>query len=88
MDRNDCDRCYWIAALICASTFSDRSDAAGLGPLGAGGNRKGYSLSVCDVNGDGWPDVLYGAGTGLLLLNTARGFLPIEHAQERLAASG
>src|SRR5262249_34074333 len=32
------------------------------------------TLTVCDVNNDGRPDILYGAGSGLLLLNTPEGF--------------
>jgi hypothetical protein len=47
----------------------------GLGPEGIGGNVKGDTLAVCDVNGDGRPDVLYGAGSGMLLLNTPQGFV-------------
>jgi hypothetical protein len=58
-----------------APAFEDVSDKAGLGEDGAGGNAKGDTLTVCDVNGDGRPDVLYGAGTGLLLLNTKAGFV-------------
>ncbi len=54
--------------------FEDVSARVGLGPDGIGGSLKGDSLTVCDVNGDGRPDVLYGAGTGLLLLNTPDGF--------------
>jgi len=46
-----------------------------LGPEGIGGNVKGDTLAVCDVNGDGRPDVLYGAGSGMLLLNTPQGFV-------------
>jgi hypothetical protein len=33
---------------------------------------KGDTLTVCDVNGDGRPDFLYGAGTGMMVLNTRR----------------
>src|ERR1051325_1343632 len=40
--------------------FEDWSDAVGLGSQGAGAGVKGYSLSVCDVNGDGRSDFLYG----------------------------
>jgi hypothetical protein len=52
--------------------FEDVSAKAGLGSGGIGGGLKGDTLTVCDVNGDGRPDVLYGAGKGILLLN-ARG---------------
>jgi len=56
--------------------FEDVSDAVGLGERGAGGNLKGDSLAVADVNNDGRADVLYSAGAGLLLLNTPQGFVP------------
>ena len=47
----------------------------GLGPDGIGGSVKGDTLTVCDVDGDGRPDFLYGAGNGLLVLNTPKGFV-------------
>jgi hypothetical protein len=55
--------------------FVDVSDEVGLGEHGIGGNVRGDTLTVCDVNGDGRQDFLYGAGTGLLVLNTSRGFV-------------
>jgi hypothetical protein len=55
--------------------FEDVSAKVGLGPDGIGGNVKGDTLTVCDVNGDGRPDFLYGAGTGMLILNTPKGFV-------------
>jgi hypothetical protein len=55
--------------------FEDVSAQVGLGPDGIGGTVKGDTLTVCDVNGDGRPDFLYGAGTGLLVLNTPTGFV-------------
>ena len=55
--------------------FVNVSDAAGLGSAGAGANMRGDHLALADVNGDGRMDVLYSAGTGLLLLNTPRGFV-------------
>jgi hypothetical protein len=55
-------------------TFEDVSVKLGFGPDGIGGTVKGDTLTVCDVNGDGRPDILYGAGTGLLILNTPEGF--------------
>jgi len=36
---------------------------------------KGDHLAVADVNGDGRPDILYSAGSGVLLLNTPKGFV-------------
>jgi FG-GAP-like repeat/FG-GAP repeat len=55
--------------------FEDASVQAGLGANGIGSTVKGDTLTVCDVNGDGRPDFLYGAGTGLLVLNTPKGFV-------------
>src|SRR5205823_7943259 len=45
---------------------------------GAGHTVKGDTLAICDVNGDGRPDFLYGAGTGMLFLNTPKGFVVSE----------
>ena len=56
-------------------SFADVSDAVGLGSDGLGSTVKGDTLTVCDVNGDGRTDFLYGAGTGLLALNTPKGFV-------------
>ncbi len=58
-----------------ARWFEDVSDAVGLGGRGAGSSVKGDTLTVCDVDGDGRPDFLYGAGTGLLVMNTPKGFV-------------
>jgi hypothetical protein len=55
--------------------FDDVSAAVGLGMDGVGGNLRGDTLTVCDVNGDGRPDFLYGGGQGLLVLNTPTGFV-------------
>ena len=55
--------------------FEDVSDAVGLGANGIGSKVKGDSLVVCDVNGDGRPDFLYSAGSGMLVLNTPKGFV-------------
>jgi FG-GAP-like repeat len=49
--------------------FADVSDRVGLGAKGLGSTVKGDTLSVADVDADGHPDFLYGAGTGLLCLN-------------------
>src|SRR5262249_23536621 len=54
--------------------FEDVSAKVGLGPDGVGGAVKGDTLTVCDVNGDGRADFLYGAGSGVLVLNTPDGF--------------
>src|SRR5262249_4968876 len=54
--------------------FEDVSAKVGLGPDGIGSTVKGDTLTVCDVNGDGRPDFLYGAGTGILVINTPEGF--------------
>jgi hypothetical protein len=54
--------------------FADVSSKVGFGPDGVAGNIKGDTLTVCDVNGDGKPDFLYGAGTGMLFLNNGNGF--------------
>ncbi len=58
--------------------FEDVSASVGLGPDGIGSRVKGDTLTVCDVDGDGKPDFLYGAGTGLLVRNTGRGFAVVE----------
>jgi hypothetical protein len=55
--------------------FEDVSTQVGLGPDGIGSNARGNTLTVCDVDGDGRADFLYGAGTGLLVRNTPRGFV-------------
>jgi hypothetical protein len=55
--------------------FEDVSDRVGLGWDGLGSTVKGDTLTVCDVNGDGRPDFLYGAGTGMLVHNTPKGFV-------------
>jgi FG-GAP-like repeat len=54
--------------------FEDVSTAWGLGPNGLGGEARGETLAVADVDGDGKPDFLFGAGTGMLFLNTGSRF--------------
>jgi hypothetical protein len=58
--------------------FEDVSDAVGLGERGIGSTVKGDTLTVCDVDGDGRPDFLYGAGTGVLVRNTPAGFVEVK----------
>jgi hypothetical protein len=55
--------------------FADVSDAWGLGESGLGSDVKGDTLAVADFNGDGKPDFLYGAGTGMLFLNAGGKFI-------------
>ena len=55
--------------------FVDVSEKVGLGPKGLGSDVKGDTLTVADVDGDGRPDFLYGAGTGMLFLNKKDGFV-------------
>lgn len=54
--------------------FEDLSAAAKLGPDAPHATLRGDHLVVADVNGDGRHDFLYGAGTGLLAINTPAGF--------------
>jgi len=54
--------------------FEDVSTAWGLGPAGLGGEARGETLAVADIDGDGKPDFLFGAGTGMLLVNTGSRF--------------
>jgi FG-GAP-like repeat/FG-GAP repeat len=57
--------------------FEDVSASVGLGPNGIGSTIKGDTLTVCDVNGDGKPDFLYGAGAGLLAINDGKRFVEV-----------
>jgi hypothetical protein len=54
--------------------FVDVTDKVGLGPDGLAGREKGDRLLVGDLNGDGRVDILYTAGIGIVLRNTANGF--------------
>ena len=46
----------------------------GLGPKGLAGEARGETLAVADVDGDGRPDFLFGAGNGMLFTNTGKRF--------------
>jgi hypothetical protein len=59
-------------------SFEDVSDEVGLGEKGIGGAVKGDSLTVCDIDGDGKPDFLYSAGSGIVARNTGKGFVLVE----------
>lgn len=59
---------------VVSTCFEDVSDGVGLGQNGAAGGLKGDALVVADVNGDGFDDVLFSAGSGVLLLQTPTGF--------------
>jgi hypothetical protein len=54
--------------------FEDVSAAWGLGPNGQANEARGETLAVADVDGDGRPDFLLGAGTGMLFVNTGTRF--------------
>lgn len=54
--------------------FEDSSDAVGLGEHGIGSTEKGDSLTVCDLDGDGKADFIYGAGTGVVVRNSGARF--------------
>ena len=54
--------------------FADATAAWGLGADGLCGSHRGDTLSVADFDGDGKPDVLFGAATGVLVLNRSGKF--------------
>jgi hypothetical protein len=54
--------------------FEDVSAAWGLGPDGLGSEAKGDTLSVADLDGDGKPDFVYGAGGGMVFRNAGGRF--------------
>lgn len=66
--------------------FTDASTAWGLGPDGLAHDQKGDTLAVADFNGDGKPDFLYGADTGLLFINAGGKFVPKPDAGIRYKA--
>jgi hypothetical protein len=55
--------------------FQDSSEAWGLGSNGLAADLKGNTLAVADFDNDGKPDFLYGAGTGMLVLNQGNRFV-------------
>jgi hypothetical protein len=55
--------------------FEDVSDSIGLGLAGVGSTVKGDRILVADFNKDGRTDFLYCAGTGVLAMNTPKGFV-------------
>ncbi len=57
-----------------APLFEDVSAQVGLGANGIAAEARGDHLAVADVDGDGRSDFLYGAGKGMLVLNTSKGF--------------
>src|SRR5262249_46406580 len=62
------------ASVAASGWFEDVSAAWGLGPAGLGAEARGETLAVADVNGDGRPDFLFAAGTGMLFVNTGTWF--------------
>jgi hypothetical protein len=68
------------ATMSLGGFFEDVSAAWGLGPNGMASSIKGDTLAVADVNGDGKPDFLYGAGKGMLFVNTGKRFEPRENS--------
>ncbi len=71
------DQCRW---------FADVSDEVGLGEKGIGSSDKGDTLTVVDIDGDGRPDFLYGAGTGIVVRNTGKRFEEISDTGIRYQA--
>jgi hypothetical protein len=75
-------------AALTPPTFEDISDAAGLGSEGAAGKVKGDPLIVADINGDGLEDVLFSGGSGVLLLQTKKGFVETPNSGIAYRAGG
>src|SRR5204863_8727401 len=61
-------------AAAAGPAFVDVTDKLLLGPEGLAGHDNGDHLLIADFNGDGRPDILYSAGTGIFLHNTPNGF--------------
>ncbi len=70
------------------TAYEDASLKAGLGPDGAAGAARGDHLALADVDGDGRTDVLYSAGTGILLRNGPQGFAEARDTGLRYRSGG
>jgi hypothetical protein len=68
------------ATMSLGGFFEDVSANWGLGVNGMAGSIKGDTLAVADVNGDGKPDFLYGAGKGMLFINNGKRFEPRDNS--------
>ncbi len=68
--------------------FEDVSERVGLGEKGVAGSLKGDTLTVCDLDGDGKPDFLYGAGSGIVARNTGKGFVLMSDTGIEYATGG
>jgi len=90
--QGDGDFAFYYAAkaptVVGPPMFEDVSDAVGLGARGIAADLKGDHLAVADVNGDGRPDFLYSAGTGILVLNTPQGFVEAKDSGISYQAGG
>jgi hypothetical protein len=90
--QGDGDFAFYYAAKVPTvmgpPMFEDVSDAVGLGARGIAADLKGDHLAVADVNGDGRPDFLYSAGTGILVLNTPQGFVEAKDSGISYQAGG
>jgi hypothetical protein len=67
-------------------SFADVSDEVGLGEKGIGSRDKGDTLTVCDIDGDGKPDFLYGAGSGVVVRNDGKRFAEVADSGIRFEA--
>jgi hypothetical protein len=73
---------------VSAPQFEDVSDKVGLGVSGIAGKLKGDRLVLADVDGDGRPDFLYCAGSGVLVLNKKLGLVEVKDSGLALRAGG
>jgi hypothetical protein len=58
--------------------FADVSAEVGLGEKGVGGSEKGDTLTICDIDGDGKLDFVYGAGAGIIVRNMGSKFVEVK----------